>query len=317
MFVAALVTALVAVAIMVAGIQKVDEGYVGISYFGGAVVDKLFHPGYHIQTPLLTEFFSLPVTIQTTQIDNVPCGTSSGIVIEYERVEVVYQLNRALLLDTVRNYSTHFVKLWIHDLVRHSINEICSVNTMQEIYIEKFSMLDDLLVKSLKKTHAVWAPGLNVITARTTKPTIPEVIRVNYEAIEDQRTQLLVKDQAQKRILKKEETTGLMKISAAEKEASIMKLTSAQRVAERKAQAEIATIDIEMSLDRRKAQVDAKYERDLQRAEANARRLTPQFLKLQRTLAELKDTKMYLGPHVPTHIVEGQSTGLELNQLVN
>ena len=226
LFLSAAVVALVAaVGVSVAGLTKIDEGFAGVSFFGGAVLDSLAEPGYHVHVPFIFGLEVFPISIQTTLIQNVPCGTSSGIVIDYERVEVVYQVDKRQLIETVRNYSSHYEDLWIHDQVRHTINEICSVNTLQEIYIEKFSMLDELLVESLRATHAIWAPGLNVISARTTKPTIPYSIRRNYEAIEEQRTELLIKDQAQKSVLKKAETEGRALINKAEKEASIATMT--------------------------------------------------------------------------------------------
>ncbi len=210
LIVAAVVVAVLAVGVMLLGIRKIEEGNVGVSFFGGKALDRLLEPGcvlpvefgapcnhghlstavgtsqrrakdvfalhkrhdcaccssscaffiivsfgdalvchaldrrtskqqqrrgarYHVQIPLFYNTKSFPVSIQTTVIPDVPCGTSSGIVIDYERVEVVFQAHKHLLVETVRNYSDDFVQLWVHDLVRHAMNEICSVNTLQEV----------------------------------------------------------------------------------------------------------------------------------------------------------------------------------------
>jgi len=315
MFAIAVFFAIVAIVLTSMGTTKIDEGFVGVAILGGAVKDGLLEPGYHFTVPLLQQVQVFPISLQTAMVENVPCGTSSGIVIDFERIEIVFQLRKHHLLETVRNYSTSYMELWIDDLVRHAVNEICSVNSLQDIYIEKFASIDDMIVKSLQQTHVTWAPGISVITARTTKPKIPRSIEKNYEAIEEQRTELLIREQEQKNILKTAETRGRKEINAAEKEASIMKMTTAQNIAEKEAEAEISTINIEIELSRAKAQADAKHERDLQRAEANARKLTPQYLKMKRALAELQGTKMYFGQHVPDKIIDGQSTGLELNEL--
>lgn len=291
-------------------VHKVEEGYVGVSTFGGAVSETLLQPGYHVHVPFLQSVLPLPITMQTVLVQNVPCGTSSGIVIEYERVEVVYQLRRQLAVETVKNYSNGYEQLWIHDTVRHAINEICSVNSLQEIYIEKFASLDELLVGMLQQIHAVWAPGIHVISSRTTKPVIPTAIQKNYEQIEDQRTQLMIKEQEEKRILKREETDGRKLVITAQKEFEIMKMTTQQRLQERISEAEISKIDVEMSRDRAIAFADAKFDRDMQRADGFARKLTPQFLKMRRMLAELQGTRMYLGEHVPSKIVEAPASTL-------
>ena len=43
-------------------------------------------------------------------------------------------------------------------------------------------------------------------------------------------------------------------------------------------QAEIMAIDTQMELDRARAKADARHDRRLQRAEANSRKLTPQYV---------------------------------------
>lgn len=39
--------------------------------------------------PLLTTFRSVQVTLQTDEVKNVPCGTSGGVMIYFDRIEVV------------------------------------------------------------------------------------------------------------------------------------------------------------------------------------------------------------------------------------
>lgn len=51
------------------------------------------HPGYHMMIPLLTSYKSVQVTLQTDEVTNVPCGTSGGVMIYFDRIEVVNYLN--------------------------------------------------------------------------------------------------------------------------------------------------------------------------------------------------------------------------------
>lgn len=43
--------------------------------------------------PFLTTFKSVQVTLQTDEVANVPCGTSGGVIVYFDRVEVVNVLN--------------------------------------------------------------------------------------------------------------------------------------------------------------------------------------------------------------------------------
>ena len=48
---------------------------------------------------------------------------------------------------------------------------------------------------ALKKGAADWAPGIEILSIRVTKPRIPEELRRNYERIEAEKTQLNIEQQ--------------------------------------------------------------------------------------------------------------------------
>lgn len=43
--------------------------------------------------PFLTIYRPVQVTLQTDEVKNVPCGTSGGVMIYFDRIEVVNILN--------------------------------------------------------------------------------------------------------------------------------------------------------------------------------------------------------------------------------
>ncbi|MFH4983985.1 hypothetical protein AB6A40_010694 [Gnathostoma spinigerum] len=70
-------------------LHHIEEGYVGVYYRGGALLSRVSHPGYHLMFPFLTTVKSVQVTLQTDEAKNVPCGTSGGVMIFFDRIEVV------------------------------------------------------------------------------------------------------------------------------------------------------------------------------------------------------------------------------------
>lgn len=56
---------------------------------GGALLPQVSNPGFHMMIPLLTTYRSVQVTLQTDEVKNVPCGTSGGVMIYFDRIEVV------------------------------------------------------------------------------------------------------------------------------------------------------------------------------------------------------------------------------------
>ena len=58
----------------------------------------------------------------------------------------------------------HYDKLWIFDRVHHEINQLCSSRSLDQIYIEEFHQLDELIIQSLQIQIAQHAPGIEIIS---------------------------------------------------------------------------------------------------------------------------------------------------------
>ena len=130
------------------------------------------------------EFIEMKVSIQTDVVINIPCGTSNGTLVYFDKVEVVNKLKKEYVYDTVLNYTEDYEKFWITDKLHHEINQFCSKHTLQEVFIDKFDSLDEQLAEALRESTEKWAPGVEIISIRVTKPRIPDNLMKNYEAIE-------------------------------------------------------------------------------------------------------------------------------------
>merc|ERR1719365_106692 len=156
--------------------------------------------------PFLTTVRNIQTTLQTDEVKNVPCGTSGGVMIYFDRIEVVNVLQPAAVFDTVKNYTYEYDKPLIFDKVHHELNQFCSGHNLQEVYIELFDQIDENLKAALQRDLTEMAPGLKVHSVRVTKPKIPEAIRKNYELMEAEKTKLLISTQRQKVVEKDAET---------------------------------------------------------------------------------------------------------------
>ena len=58
------------------------------------------------------------MTLQTDKVNNVPCGTSGGVNVLFEQIEVVNRLKKELALETVKQYTVNYDKLWIFDKIQ-------------------------------------------------------------------------------------------------------------------------------------------------------------------------------------------------------
>ena len=72
----------------------IDSGHIGVYKRGGAMLDSWTEPGLHFMIPFITKYFPVQVTLQTDQVKNIPCGTSSGVILNFEKIEVVNRLKK-------------------------------------------------------------------------------------------------------------------------------------------------------------------------------------------------------------------------------
>lgn len=114
------------------------------------------------------------MSVQTDEVRDVPCGTSGGVLIEFGAIEVVNRLNKELAQETVKNYTVNYDKTWIFDKIHQEINQFCSKHTLQQVFIDEFDTLDENLVEQLNKDLKTWAPGIDILSIRVSKPRIPE-----------------------------------------------------------------------------------------------------------------------------------------------
>uniref|UniRef100_A0A5K3F585 PHB domain-containing protein n=1 Tax=Mesocestoides corti TaxID=53468 RepID=A0A5K3F585_MESCO len=305
------------IVILSASIHQIDEGHVGVYYRGGALLKQTSTPGFHLMIPFITSYRAVQTTLQTDEVKNVPCGTrfvhiskliyskylylylkyffnfSGGVVIYFDRIEVVNLLSAASTYDIVKNYSADYDKTLIYNKVHHELNQFCSIHTLQEVYIDLFDQIDENLKKALQEDINIMAPGLFIQAVRVTKPKIPENIRRNYESMEAEKTKLLIAEQRQRVVEKEAETERRRAVIEAEKAAEVAAIEWRMRLAAKENEQAMAAIEDSIQQARTRADADAEFYRASRQAEADALRLTPKYLELERYKAMANNAKVY------------------------
>ncbi|CAF3448401.1 unnamed protein product [Rotaria socialis] len=289
----------IAAAIIPLGIHQIPEGHYGIYYRGGALLTSMTAPGYHVMAPFITSVKVVQTTLQTDEVKNIPCGTSGGTMIYFDKIEVVNILNREAVLDIVRNYTVNYDRTLIFDKIHHEVNQFCSVHSLQEVYIDLFSSIDDHLKRTIQNDLNILAPGLYISSVRVTKPKIPEAIRRNYETMEQEKTQYMITTAHQQVVEKEAETDRRRAVIEAEKLAQVAKIQYEQKISGKEAEKRIAEIEAEMHLARERSLADANKYKSATEAESNKVKLTPEYLQWSMYQALAKNTKIYFGNSIP------------------
>ncbi|KAK3042310.1 hypothetical protein RJ639_002356 [Escallonia herrerae] len=289
-------------------VHQVPEGHVGVYWRGGALLNTITDPGFHMKMPLITHFEPIQVTLQTDLVRDIPCGTKGGVMINFEKIEVVNRLHKDFVHQTLLNYGVQYDHTWIYDKIHHEINQFCSVHSLQQVYIDMFDQIDEKMKDALQADCTRYAPGIEILSVRVTKPKIPESIRRNFEQMEEERTKVLIAVERQRVAEKEAETQKKIAISEAEKDAHVSKIQMEQKLTEKdssRRQEEIANA-IKSSLNE---VTTSCIFRTIKEAEANKMKLTPQFLELKFIEAIANNSKIFFGNKVPNMVFDQRLVG--------
>ena len=292
----------ISVIAFICSVHTVPEGHVAVYYFGGALQPYVNDPGLRFKLPFLEKHENVAINLQTDAVFKIPCGTSNGVMIYFEKAEVVNRLKKRYVLETIRNYTSAYDKMWIFDKIHHEINQFCSSHTLQEVYVTKFDQIDDHLSRSLQQSCDTWAPGIEIISVRVTKPIIPDSIKENFEMIESEKAKRQIAEETQKVSTTLAETRKIEATIKADQELEVAKIDYKKQVAESEAKRDIQAVQDSVHLAREKALTDAEYYRTQKQAEAHSSLLTPEFLKYTELTGIAKVEKVFFGEHIPTFL---------------
>uniref|UniRef100_A0A8C7NJD1 Band 7 domain-containing protein n=1 Tax=Oncorhynchus mykiss TaxID=8022 RepID=A0A8C7NJD1_ONCMY len=287
-------------AALFASVHKIEEGHTGVYYRGGALLTTTSNPGFHLMMPFITNFKSVQTTLQTDEVKNVPCGTSGGVMIYFDRIEVVNYLVPSAVYDIVRNFTADYDKALIFNKVHHELNQFCSVHSLQEVYIGLFDQIDENLKLTLQEDLTCMAPGLiiQVLGRRKRQQTNLR------ESLEAEKTKLLISAQTQKVVEKEAETERKRAVIEAEKLAQVAEIKFSQKVMEKETEKRISEIEDGAFLAKMKARADAEFYTAERAAEANKLKLTPEYLQLMKFQAIAANSKIYFGSKIPQMFVD-------------
>lgn len=202
--------------------------------------------------------------------------------------------------------------------------------------------IDENLKTALQRDLTQLAPGLYVQAVRVTKPKIPETIRRDYEAMEAEKTKLLISVQRQKVVEKDAETERKKAVIEAEKNAQVAKIQHEQRISgkpprrspriamtqvmrlflngvvgfipcillflEQETLKKMSFIEDEMYLSKQRALADAGHYAKEREAAGNKLLLTKEYLELRRYESLSKNNKVYFGKDIPSMFYDSCSS---------
>ena len=104
-----------------------------------------------------------------------------------------------------------------------------------------------------------WAPGIEIISIRITKPRIPERIRANFEEMEQTKVQYMISSERQKVTQEQELTKQKQAMIQTLSKLDVKVIELDKEIKLRENDLKLAVIEAEIYYERAKAETDARF----------------------------------------------------------
>ena len=278
----------------------VPTGFVGVRYVWKRldIETGVLEPGFHFYNPISTSILLVETRPQTDIVSNIVCGTSDGVPITIDKVEIGNQLAVDKVLDTIGKYGQDYDKYLVHNFVVHKITERCSQTSAHKFVIEEFNLIDNNLQNDIQAENNALNTGVSVRFVRLTKPKFPPEMDKHYMDLANEKTLKKVLEQKKETERSRKEAELLVAQADAEIKLKAVEHANHVMVLQVKARQEEQRINNAIIIETAKANAEKIM------LEAKALREMydiPGYTDVEAAKAISHNQKIYYGEKLPTH----------------
>ena len=192
------------------GWQNIETGFVGVKYVWNEITPPLLEPGFNTYNKISSSIVKIETRPQTDEVLDVPCGTTDGVQVIIRRIEIGNQLEQKYVLKVVSDYGPDYDKYLVTDLIKAQITIICSKMSAQQVAIDNFDVIDDMLLKFIQDENDKKNTGLRIHFVRLTRPELPKSLNDNYLALAQEKTLKKVLEEKKQRIRTEKESEQII-----------------------------------------------------------------------------------------------------------
>jgi hypothetical protein len=278
----------------------IPTGFVGVKYVWQSL-DKetgLLEPGIHFYNPISATILLVETRPQTDIVTGISCGTSDGVPIKIDKVEIGNQLAVESVLDTIAKYGPDYDKYLVHNFVLHKITERCSQTSAHKFVIEEFNLIDDNLRNDIQSENDALNTGVSIRFVRLTKPKFPPEMDKHYMDLANEKTYKKVLEQKKETERIQKETEML--IAQKDAEIKLQGVENANKVmmSQIKAKQDEQRVNNEIIIEAAKANA----EKIIMEAKAlQSMYQIPGYTDVEQAKAISQNQKIYYGEKLPSH----------------
>lgn len=173
---------------------------------------------------------------------------------------------------------------------------------MEEVYITDFDQLDENLMASLQESASKWAPGIQLLSIRVTKPTIPKSIESKYIEIEQAKATEQIYAEKHHTILQKQLTELQKRLDQEERGLDVIKINLSRAMEKKTVDYDIAKVENEIFGRQQESELEAWESREMTQIDGLIKKLNGPTMRKMEKESLLNNSKLYLGDSIPRYI---------------
>jgi regulator of protease activity HflC (stomatin/prohibitin superfamily) len=176
----------------------VPEGYIGIYRIMGQIDNQIISK-LSFYLPIYSDITLVKYIQDTDHVTNVKCVSKEGVDINIPDIEIANKIDKNKIIEMVKQYGLDYdTKLVVKPLAQY-MRELCASRTVDQIEIEDFHKLDDLLQTEIQRQVNSIDSGITIDYVRVTSVVVPPQIKDKRLKLAEEKANKILAEEAMKR----------------------------------------------------------------------------------------------------------------------
>ncbi len=176
----------------------IPEGHIGVYSIMGQIDEKEITK-FSFYLPIWSEIKLVKYIQDTDHVTNVKCVSKEGVDINIPDIEIANKINKTMVINMVKQYGYDYdSKLVVKPLAQY-MRELCASRTVDQIEIDDFHKLDDLLQTEIQRQVDLINSGITIDYVRVTSVIVPPQIKEKRLKLAEEKANKILAEEAMKR----------------------------------------------------------------------------------------------------------------------
>jgi len=176
----------------------VPEGYIGVYRVMGQIDNQILSK-LSFYFPIYSDITLVKYIQDTDHVTNVKCVSKEGVDINIPDIEIANKIDKNKIIDMIKQYGFDYdTKLVVKPLAQY-MRELCASRTVDQIEIEDFHKLDDLLQTEIQRQVNSIDSGITIDYVRVTSVVVPPQIKDKRLKLAEEKANKILAEEAMKR----------------------------------------------------------------------------------------------------------------------